>query len=340
MAKKEKLSKAEKKEAKALKKAERAQNPDSVATKQTVIKAVTAVICVGALCISSSSAIGKYCDALGKAAETQASIAPVYQQGGTAVSAPVNSGVPGGTDAPVVDDTQTPADTQTPTDDTQTPTDTQAPADNGGEKSNDPTTYNKAQVVEYYNKCLKDSYAKNVKVDKTDTINIRVDEATGGDIVKNFVNNTILPKYAGTKTYTKTFTNGKSGDETITGFASRTGLTPDGAKTATIVKSGSNYVITIVTVAEKSTLETPPTINKACSHPLDLATVDISPAKVTKADFTYPGTTLKATVDANGKVLQTSINQPLSGTGEGKLGLTLHATLSGSLDQTCKYTYM
>lgn len=339
-----KLSKEEKKEAKAQKKQERKANaatPEGIETRTTIIKSVTAVICAAAICFSASTAVGNYCEAVKKAAEVNAAATPTASQGGAAVATD-DGFAAGDTGAVVADDTATDTTDAAATDATDATATADATATDAGKtaaKTADPTSYNKAQVVEYYNSCLKKSYMSKGKIERTETIAIKVDEASGGDVVTNFVNNTILPKYAGTTTSSRDLKGTEADAKDCQDFAAPYGLTAAGAKTATITKSGSNYLITIVTVAEKSTLETPPAINKTCSHPLDLATVDISPAKVTKADFTYPGTTLKATVDANGKVLQSSISQPLSGTGEGKLGLSLHATLSGSLEQTCKYTY-
>ena len=317
--------------------------PMAVETKQTIFKSVTALICTAAICVSSSSAVGKLSEAIKAESANKANSTVVVDNGGNATSTdePV-------TDAPVADDTAAPVADDTTADDTAAPatddaeaTTDSAPADNTNKNTaKDPTQYSKAEVVNYYNKCLKESYAKPLKAKKTETINIVLDGSSAGKIVTNFVNNTILPKYAGTTDYDRDFKNGIHGDQKLTEYASPYNLTPDGAKTAKITKSGSNYVITINVVAEKSTLTSPPKYNTMCSHPLDLATVDIKPATVTKADFSYPGTTLTATVDANGKVLSTAIKQPLSGTGEGKLGLTLTATLHGSLDQKVTYTYL
>lgn len=342
MSKKEKdavkKTKEEKKAEKAAAKAEKKANKTPMApeTKQVWIKAATAVACTIAICVSGSVAANKIADNVKSAGKANPSGGTVVTEDETTTPSGDVTVVDPSTGETVPAEESTTAAGDVNNNNPGTPATTKA----GGSTAADPTKYSVAETVAYYNKCLKDSYAKKVTVKKTETINIKVDKATGGDIVKNFVNDTILPKYAGTKTYNKTFTNGKSADnETITSFASPTQLVADGAASASVTKNGSNYVITIKTKAETSTLETPPKYNKMCSHPLDLATVDISPAQVTKADFTYPGTTLKATVDSTGKVLATSINQPLSGTGEGKLLVTLSATLSGSLEQSCTYTY-
>lgn len=124
---KEKLTKEQKNEMKAQKKAERKANgstPEAMETKQTIIKAATAVICVVALCLSSTSAIGKYCEALTKTAEFK----------GTSVSASGDNGAAADSSSSYVDtssDTAAPSDdTAAPADDTAAPSDdTAAPAD-------------------------------------------------------------------------------------------------------------------------------------------------------------------------------------------------------------------
>lgn len=323
------------------KKVKKEKVPMALETKQTIWKSITAFVCTIAICATSAVMADKYGEALKTVGANSGSSTVAVNNGASDVVADDTTGDTQTADdvTPVSDDTTEPVEGE---DTTAAPADdnTAAPASNDTKKVTDPTQYSKAQVVEYYNKCLKTSYAKKIKAKKTETINIVLDSSSAGNIVTKFINGTILPKYAGTTDYDRDFTNGIHGEQKITEYASPYNLTADGAKTAKITKSGSNYVITINVVAEKSTLENPPKYNTMCSHPLDLATVDISPATVTKADFSYPGTTLTATVDASGKVLKTSIKQPLSGTGEGKLGITISATLHGSLDQTVTYTYL
>lgn len=109
MAKKEKLSKEEKKALKAEKKAN--QTPEQIETKNTIIKSATAVICAAALCISATSAVGTYCEASKKAAELNAAAAASYQQAGSSSSGSSGSG---DVVTPAGDDTTTPEDNTTP----------------------------------------------------------------------------------------------------------------------------------------------------------------------------------------------------------------------------------
>lgn len=165
MAKKQKLTPEEKAQKKAEKKA-KGSTPEALETKQTLIKAATAIICVAALCLSSTSAVGKYSEAMKEAAK---SAAPAASQSsdvagddssyvdntGADTAAPVDD-----TAAPA-DDTAAPADdTAAPADDTAAPADTSSssgkPADNKapaadskGLNSTDP-----AAVAAFYNKAV------------------------------------------------------------------------------------------------------------------------------------------------------------------------------------------
>ncbi|MDD6703083.1 MAG: hypothetical protein PUE34_01900, partial [Clostridiaceae bacterium] len=114
-----------------------------------------------------------------------------------------------------------------------------------------------------------------------------------------------------------------------------------GVKTASIVKSGSNYVVTIVTIAEKTTLQNPKAkYVSQCAAPLDLASVDLGPIKIIQADMNYPGVTIKATVSANGTLISSSIDQPLNGTGTANvIGLKPSATVHGAWTQKNTYKY-
>lgn len=311
--------------------------------KETIIKSVTAFLCVVAICVTSFIAVGKYSDAMKEVAK--------YQPAASA-GANVNGGTQGG-------DTVTPADgtvvdpAADGTDTTDLAGDTAAPADGttaasgtattkAGSTTTDPTKYTKDQVVNYYNTCLKNSYNQKVAITKTEQIKITVDKVTGGDLIKNIANS-LASKYATANTETMSFANGKSttqAGKTADTFTLPTKLVPAGAKTATVKKSGAGYEINITLVSEASTLTKFPTYNKQCSYPLDLASVDLSPAKVVQADLTYTGTTIKTIVDGNGRVTSNTAYMPLKGTGAGKaFGITLTADVHGSWNHTATFKY-
>lgn len=323
--------------------------------KQTVFKSVTALLCVIAICVCATIAIGKYSSAMVDVAKlTPAAPASSSGNGGSTATGGDNT-------APSTDNPAAPSDNGTGTDATDPAADPNTGATNGGSSAStstggntstggktntasDPTKYSKEQIVAYYNNSIKaTAKVKKLTVTKNEAISIVVDTMKpDSNALKKIINESVLSKYAKPSTYTNTFTNGVAADKTkAEDFLPRTRLQAAGVKSASITKSGSNYLVTIVTIAEKTTLENPkPKYADQCAAPLDLASVDLGPIKVTQADINYPGVTLKATVNANGTLVSSSINQPLNGTGTANvIGLKPSATVHGAWTQQNTYKY-
>ena len=324
--------------------------------KQTVIKSVTALLCVIAVCVCSTLAIGKYTTAMVDVAKLTPA-APASSTG-------TGSNVTGDDTTPTADD-----QSAVPTDDTAAPDASDPAADanagttdsdasstgssssagnaNSGSASStaaDPTKYSKAQIVDYYNNAIKNTAkAAKLAVTKTENISIVVDTMKpDSDTLKKIINENVLSKYAKPSTDSKSFTNGVASDKTkAIDYLPKSRLEAAGVKTASIVKNGSNYVVTIVTIAEKTTLQNPKAkYVEQCAAPLDLASVDLGPIKIIQADMNYPGVTIKATVSANGTLVSSSIDQPLNGTGTANvIGLKPSATVHGAWTQKNTYKY-
>ena len=324
--------------------------------KQTVIKSVTALLCVIAVCVCSTLAIGKYTTAMVDVAKLTPA-APASSTG-------TGSNVTGDDTTPAADD-----QSAVPTDDTAAPDASDPAADanagttdsdasstgssssagsaNSGSASStaaDPTKYSKAQIVDYYNNAIKNTAkAAKLAVTKTENISIVVDTMKpDSDTLKKIINENVLSKYAKPSTESKSFTNGVASDKTkAIDYLPKSRLEAAGVKTASIVKNGSNYVVTIVTIAEKTTLQNPKAkYVEQCAAPLDLASVDLGPIKIIQADMNYPGVTIKATVSANGTLVSSSIDQPLNGTGTANvIGLKPSATVHGAWTQKNTYKY-
>ena len=91
---------------------------------------------------------------------------------------------------------------------------------------------------------------------------------------------------------------------------------------------------TVEVVAEDSTLgEKPYHHSKACDV-MALETLNI-PAKITRADYTYSGTKISVTYNADGKVVEYHEYFDMYGEGEGgAMGITATLTLKGYFDET------
>lgn len=311
--------------------------------KETVIKSVVAVLCVVALCITSSVAVGKYSDALIDSAKLSGTV----QTGGnsdenisdTAPESPIDGTDNLETDAPV-DGTDAVPDENT---EAAVPdADIQAQTPDKETKPNDPTAYTKEQAVRLYTDSMKKSFnAQKTTIKSTQTIAISVDSMTPKGATK--LAKKIVDAYAKTTESTLTFSKGISTDKSkskVTDHVFPANLDPKGAKSATVTQKGNDYEISILVVPEAATLEKFPVYNRQCSFPLDLSTIDLFGLKITQADFTYEGTKIKATVGADGYVKYAEVYMPLAGEGGGNfIGIGGGAVVSGSMTKTATFTY-
>lgn len=187
------------------------------------------------------------------------------------------------------------------------------------EPEKNPLDYSKEEIIEFFNKAVEGSYKENVSVTSSELVSITLNSITGGETVKNLANS-IVSKYTEPTTLTQTFSDGKAEDETaLKYFTACGGIDADGVKTASIKKNGNGYEVELTIVEEKADLANPPKYNSQASRPLDINSIDLMGAKVSKADYTYTGTVLKAVIDENGKITATSVRMPLAVIGEGKL---------------------
>ena len=104
------------------------------------------------------------------------------------------------------------------------------------------------------------------------------------------------------------------------------------------------YTMVITLVAETSTFDgtsttSEPTHHKTIMDPLELGSLDLGPVTISNADMRYPGVTVTATVDGQGRLVKLEQKLPLEGTGTGKAGISLTLNMSGSMDGTYEFTY-
>lgn len=324
--------------------------------KQTVFKSITAIICVVVLCIASASAFGKIGDAITESAKYTPGSAIAADSNaaddGSADIADTDTDIPDDGTADVDDGSSVDADADTSADGEQATDASSSSGSSSTSTSNtnaastdDPTKYTKAQIVAFYNKALKSTAsAKKLTATKNETISIVVDELSlKSDKIKQIINDDVLTKYAKPTTEVMSFTNGTASDGTkAADFLPKSKLEAAGAKSAKITKSGSNYVVTIVSVAEKTTLTNPTgKYISQCGYPLNLANVDLgSFIKITQADMNYSGVTIKATINSSGLLVSSSLDQPLQGTGAGSIiGFKISGTVSGGMTQSITYKY-
>lgn len=156
--------------------------------------------------------------------------------------------------------------------------------------------------------------------------------------------NGVLERFLGEEKLEYDFTNGVSkdpeGNGEITSMAAippsfiEFGLTADGVTNAYVEKDGENTKYTVEVVPEDSSIgEKPYHHSKACDV-MSLESLNI-PAKITRADYTYSGTKISVTYNAEGKVIEYHEYFDMKGDGEGgAMGVTATLALEGYFDET------
>lgn len=233
------------------KKAKKEKTPMDIDSKKSLFKCITALVCVIAICVTAVLNTGKMCDAAKKAAE---------QKGGASASDAMGDDVDNGDNGEVPTDANgevpTDANGETPTDaNGETPTDANSgsgSASTGGGSSAAPSKTNAnsgssvptgtAQIVSYYNTATAKVASKKAAFNKTRTTteksyNAGASLKASKDIVYKFMG------VGDSNKFTKSVTSADAGSYHKYFKASK--LTASDVTSATCVKNGNNYTITL-----------------------------------------------------------------------------------------------
>lgn len=162
----------------------------------------------------------------------------------------------------------------------------------------------------------------------------------------------IINRFADTKTTTYVFTNGYAVDpetnETVTPMQA---IPPDSAQFRIAPEAVTGYNVTtdaagntvyaVAIMQESCTLASPvPYYHSMCMDYIDLNEYDISPAQFTSGDITYHEASIFVTVNSAGVPIALRQYMPVTGVGEGSLlFLTATGSLTGSLDEQWTFTW-
>ncbi len=215
--------------------------------KNTLVKSIVAVLCVVAICITMVSVAGTYSDAVIEASKLSGTASADAE---ASPDEPVDPDVPDGgeevigEDSSVEDGTETEDPTDAAESDTTDPneagkTDSDKPTQNTDKQtSSEPKT--QAEIIAYYNDAVAKAVKAKVGYNKTRTTdNEKLDGSIGLQAMKSLVY-----KFMGIgaeNAYSESVAKGNWGDRAYLLNSKLT--TADG--TATCVKSGANYVITL-----------------------------------------------------------------------------------------------
>lgn len=230
--------------------------------------------------------------------------------------------------------TTKPAATKPPT---TTPTDTvKAPV--GGTA---------AQIVSFYNKYANElkAYKGKVTVTKADGTTTVINAISGGNVVRNLAQD-MLPNDYKTKP-TLTFVNGVSGGTTLVKHLPRgdeakmSVLEPAGVSSASCVKNGSGWKVTIALKKETvNSLSGVPKYTAQCMDTLGLTPDDLKPFTLQSAQVDYINCAIVAVLDAQGRITKLDITTPAQITGKLKYGLIgINADVTGTYKGNYTFTY-
>ena len=212
-----------------------------------------------------------------------------------------------------------------------------------------------AQILTFYNKYANamKSYKGRVTVTKKSGTVSTIKSITGGSVVKNLALKMLPNDYEQKPTYT--FTNGKSNkdNKTLSSWLPRnysplmSELSPtgtNGVKSATCVRSGSGWKVTIVmkddVVTGASALNAKPKYVSKCMDTLDLKAEDLDPFVLENANVNYTGCTIVAVFNAQGLMTKLDVTTPANITGKLKYGIIgINADVTGTYKGNYTFTY-
>lgn len=252
-----------------------------------------------------------------------------------ATDAPTTAPAADATTAPAADATTAPAADAT----------TAAPAGNSAVPSS------KAEIAAAYNKAVNDykAYTGKVTLKKHDIINVQLKDLPA---IAEKIITPVVTKLTTTNPEEYTFENGvdvndpnrKLTDKIIPGGRNAE-VSESGLVNATATSNADGgYTMVLTFIAETSNFDgtqntSLPVEHQKAMDPLNLGSLDLGPISISNAALSYPGATVTATVDGQGRLVKLEQKLPLEGEGTGKAGIELTLKLAGSMDGTYEMTY-
>lgn len=221
-----------------------------------------------------------------------------------------------------------------------------APAGNAGAV---PST--KAEIAAAYNKAVNDAknYTGKLVLKKHDIINVQLKDLP---TIAEKIITPVVTKLTTTSPEEYTFENGVDVNDPNRYVTHK--IIPNG-RPAEVAESGlanatatanadGGYTMTLTFIAETSNFDgtqntSLPVEHQKAMDPLNLGSLDLGPISISNAALSYPGATLTATVDGQGRLVKLEQKLPLEGEGTGKAGIELTLKLAGSMDGTYEFTY-
>ena len=278
---------------------------------------------------------------------TAADAAGADVSAGDETAAPVDD-----SNAPVTDDTGStvPAtgDEASTAADPQKADETQGGSTGGqtAEVINAPVNGSKADIVSFFNKyaTAMKQYTGKVTVKRVQGTTSKINSITGGDAVKDKAEPLLPNDYP--QTSTKTFNGGKASDgTTLAKFLPADDLKAynvpaEGVKSATCVKQGSGWKVSITLVPESGTgLQYVPKYHSKCFDTLSLSEDDFKPFTPKSTTVNYQSGTYTFVLGADGRITSISVSEPANVVCKLSLIISIDADFTGTWRQDYTFTY-
>ena len=231
----------------------------------------------------------------------------------------------------------------------------QAPADNANQAQTpaaspegDPSSWNTQQILDKLTLAMNTTKSStgSCTAHHKEGITVEITDCPGGNTVKNIIT-PLVDKFTQPTEEDITFTNGAGTNakgESIT-FNSippvdkNFSLPAAGVASASASSDGTNTVINVTLVEEKTTLDSPvPQYTSNVIGYLNLNNLDLGSVKITACDFTYTGSSVTATIDSNNRIVSIKYRLPMVVTGSGSMGF-IKATVGFTGEQNEEWTF-
>ena len=211
---------------------------------------------------------------------------------------------------------------------------------------NAPVNGSKADIVNFFNKyaTAMKQYTGKVTVKRVQGTTSKINSITGGDAVKDKAEPLLPNDYP--QTSTKAFNGGKASDgTTLAKFLPADDLKAynvpaEGVKSATCVKQGSGWKVSITLVPESGTgLQYVPKYHSKCFDTLSLSEDDFKPFTPKSTTVNYQSGTYTFVLGADGRITSISVSEPANVVCKLSLGISIDADFTGTWKQDYTFTY-
>ena len=223
----------------------------------------------------------------------------------------------------------------------------------GGQQGNKPAAEikapvngSKAEIVAFFNKYASamKSYTGKVSVKRVQGTTSKINSITGGSAIANIAERLLPNDYP--KTDNKTFNGGKASDgTTLASFlpaAKRASykVDPAGVKSASCVKQGSGWKVSITLVTESGEgLTYVPKYHGSCFDTLSLTKDSFGPFEPVSTKVNYQSGTFTFVLNANGTLASINVSEPANVICKLKKGISIDADFTGTWQQQYTFAY-